>query len=164
MSCRTGLGIMEKPLWLKRLTISVISILPMTQTPENDIEQLRERIKELEHNDEIFARRSNTLLDEILITDERLDRISERLDRTAAQSQENTQAISQLNDQLEQLADRFDEMVNNQIGLQETVSQLTVFWTGLAHQAEADRAVMRQILEYLRNQYPGNGSGSSNPG
>jgi predicted transcriptional regulator len=102
----------------------------------------------------IFARRSNTLLDEILITDERLDRIAERLDRTDSQ--------------LEILADRFDRMVEGQIALQETVSQLAMLWTGLAHQvegqasqAEADRTLMRQILEYLRNQYPGNGSGSA---
>lgn len=128
----------------------------MTQTPGNsDIEELRERIKELEESDVIFARRSNTLLDEILITDERLDRIAERLERTDTQ--------------LVQLADRFDQMVNGQIALQETVNQLAMLWTGLAHQvegqanqAEADRAVMRSILEYLRNRYPGNGSGSPN--
>lgn len=125
----------------------------MTQTPGNsDIEELRERIKELEESDVIFARRSNTLLDEILITDERLDRIAERLERTDTQ--------------LVQLADRFDQMVNGQIALQQTVNQLAMLWTGLAHQvegqtnqAEADRAVMRSILEYLRNRYPGNGSG-----
>lgn len=127
----------------------------MTEPRNSDIEELRERIKELEESDVIFARRSNTLLDEILITDERLDRIAERLERTDTQ--------------LVQLADRFDQMVNGQIALQQTVNQLAMLWTGLAHQvegqanqAEADRAVMRSILEYLRNRYPGNGSGLSN--
>ena len=143
---------MEKPLYpsIERLDQKVYLHLSVTMTQSRDIEELRERIKELEQNDEIFARRSNTLLDEILITDERLD-------RTAAQVQENTQAISRLDEQLERLADRFDQMVNNQIALQGTVDQLSMLWTGLARQAEADRAVMRSILEYLQNQYPGNG-------
>lgn len=128
----------------------------MNQTPgNNDIEQLREQIKELEHNDEIFARRSNILLDQIIVIDERINRTDERIDRI-------TERLDRTDGQLELLADRFDEMVNGQIALQETVSQLAVLWTGLAHQAEADRAVMRQVLEYLRNQYPGNGSGSPN--
>lgn len=143
---------MEKPLYpsIERLDQKVYLHLSVTMTQSRDIEELRERIKELEQNDEIFARRSNTLLDEILITDERLD-------RTAAQVQENTQAISRLDEQLVQLAERFDQMVNNQIALQGTVDQLSMLWTGLARQAEADRAVMRSILEYLQNQYPGNG-------
>ncbi|HBB32373.1 MAG TPA: hypothetical protein DDZ80_08755 [Cyanobacteria bacterium UBA8803] len=97
----------------------------------------------------IFARRSNTLLDEILITNERLDRVAERLDQITEQQ-------NQTDKQLVLLAERFDQMVNSQIALQENVNQLTVLWTGLAHQAEQDRAVMRQILEYLRNRYPGN--------
>jgi predicted nuclease with TOPRIM domain len=126
----------------------------MTQTPgeADDIRRIREQLEGL---DEEFTRKSNILLDQIIVLDERMERADERLERIS-ERQERTDAM------LEQLADRFDQMVNNQITMQANIEQLNVFMTGFAYQAEADRAVMRQILEYLRNRYPGNGSGSPN--
>lgn len=146
---------MEKPLYgqIERLDLKSLPNLSVTMTQSRDIEELRERIKELEQNDEIFARRSNTLLDEILITDERLD-------RTAAQVQENTQAINRLDEQLERLADRFDELANGQLRMQEAISQLTILATGFARQAEADRVEIRRIWQYLLEQKPNGREGS----
>jgi hypothetical protein len=40
------------------------------------------------------------------------------------------------------------------------IAQLTVSVQQLVVNANADRAVMLQILQFLQNQYPGNGKGS----
>jgi len=111
----------------------------MSSTPT--IEELRQRIDSVEAE---FGSRTNLLLDQMIVTGEKLDRLTDR--------------VSRMDEQLEILADRVDYLATGQINLQSSVSQLTVLMTGFAHQAEADRAVMRSILEYLRNRYPGNGS------
>lgn len=115
----------------------------MTETPReaNDIRQIREQLGGL---DEEFTRKSNILLDQIIVLDERMDRADERLDRIDAL--------------LERLAERFDQMVNNQITMQAHMEQLNVFMVGFARQAETDRQIFqaetRRIWEYLLSQQP----------
>ena len=67
------------------------------------------------------------------VADELHHQTNERIDRLAVQIDRNALAIAQL-------ALSVQQMVTN---------------------ANADRAVMLEILQYLRNQYPGNGQGGS---
>lgn len=110
------------------------------------IRRIREQLEGL---DEEFTRKTNILLDQIIVLDERMERADERLERIS-ERQERTDAM------LEQLADRFDQMVNNQITMQANIEQLNVFMTGFAHQAETDRQIfqaeIRRIWEYLLQQ------------
>ncbi len=129
---------------------------------DQQIAELRSRIAELEERDEDFARRSNLLLDEILVTREQIA--------------ENAKAIAQGRRDIDQLADRMGELAQsvselrqNQQLLTFTISQVAESMTILrqtqqafVEQAVADRqsfqAEIRRIWEYLLSQHP-NGRG-----
>ncbi len=115
----------------------------MTQTPEspNNFEsdsyrELRQRLEELDDATVVRALAVMDIADElhrrsIEHADELHRQSNERIDRIAIQIDRNALAIGQLSLSIQQL-------VNN---------------------ANADRAVMLEILQYLRNQHPGNGRG-----
>lgn len=121
------------------------------------------------------------------MTAERLDRIEGILDGLAQSAQEHTRDIDLLSERIGELAqsvselkqsvselkeDRdvvwqlFDRVADGMIQFQaqqaasrEAIDRLTETMTQSQAQATADRAVMLEILQYLRNQYPGNGQG-----
>jgi chromosome segregation ATPase len=140
---------------------------------EAEINELRSRIIELEQSDEIFARRANLLLDEILLTRDQVG--------------ENAKAIGESRRDIDQLAQRMGELAQSVSELREGQQLLTVTVTQLAEsmtilrqtqqitvdrfvetfvrfseQAEAERqsfqAETRRIWEYLLSQNP-NGRG-----
>ncbi|MCA1991882.1 MAG: hypothetical protein LDL41_07530 [Coleofasciculus sp. S288] len=100
---------------------------------DQEISELRERINEVEDD---FSRRANLLLDEILL-------LRDETERNARATEQNTRAIGELTERINQVDGQIEDLT-------ESVQQLT-------QNANADRAIMLQILEYLRNQYPGNG-------
>lgn len=119
------------------------------------------------------------------MTTDRLDRIEAILDGLAQSAQEHTRDVDTLSDRMGELAqsvselkqsvselkqDRdvvwqlFDRVADGMIQSQaqqtasrEAIDQLTETMLQFQAQAVADRAVMLEILQYLRNQYPGNG-------
>lgn len=119
------------------------------------------------------------------MTTDRLDRIEGILDGLAQSAQEHTRDVDTLSDRMGELAqsvselkqsvselkqDRdvvwqlFDRVADGMIQSQaqqtasrEAIDHLTETMLQFQAQAVADRAVMLEILQYLRNQYPGNG-------
>jgi predicted phage tail protein len=82
------------------------------------------------------------------------------------------QRLTELEDRLEEMddivaqrclavldvADELHRQVNDQVDrLALQIDQLTASVQQLVTNANADRAIMLQILQYLQNQYPGNG-------
>lgn len=129
---------------------------------EADITELRERIQQLETADADFARKSNVLLDEIVLS---RDQIAE-----------NTKAIAESRRDIDQLADRTGELAQSISELRQT-QQLLTFTVGqvaesvtilrqtqqaFVEQAVADRQAfqveIRRIWEYLL-QHSSNGRG-----
>ncbi len=82
----------------------------------------------LEGIDREFSRRTNILLDEIIVLTERLDRLTERVDR----------------------------LTENQQITQNLATQMGALTLQLARDSETDRAEIRRIWEYLLSQ-SGNG-------
>lgn len=142
---------------------------------QDEINELRSRIAELEKSDADFVRKSNLLLDEILLN---RDSIAE-----------NTKAIAESRRDIDQLADRTGELAQSISELRQT-QQLLAFTVGqvlesitilrqtqqtttdrfvetftrFQEQAVADRqafqAEIRRIWEYLLQQNP-NGRGGN---
>ena len=63
---------------------------------EQQIAEMRSRIAELEERDEDFARRSNLLLDEILVTREQADLNTKAIENLVRVSAEGRRDIDQL--------------------------------------------------------------------
>jgi hypothetical protein len=110
----------------------------------NSSESLEQRLAAIEVRiqgmDDEFSRRTNLLLDEILVAEQQraeMDRrLTERLDRLAASQQ---------------------LLAENQQALQATLSQTTTFMVQLARVATENQAEIRRIWEYLLRQ-SGNGN------
>jgi chromosome segregation ATPase len=130
---------------------------------------MRSRIAELEKSDADFARKSNLLLDEILLTRDQINQNSRQIDQ-------NSQAIAESRRDIDQLADRTGELAQSIIELRQNV-QLVVFTvsqvtesisilrqtqTSFVEQAIADRqsfqTEIQRIWEYLLSTRP-NGRG-----
>ncbi|MBW4549220.1 MAG: hypothetical protein KME25_33165 [Symplocastrum torsivum CPER-KK1] len=129
---------------------------------EQEIAELRSRIIELEQSDEIFARRANLLLDEIMLTRDQIG--------------ENAKAISESRRDIDQLASRMGELAlsvselrqNQQLltftvtQVLESISILRQTQTSFVEQAIADRqsfqTEIQRIWEYLMTTRP-NGRG-----
>jgi methyl-accepting chemotaxis protein len=106
----------------------------MSDGGDRAIEQrLTELEARLEEMDDIVAQRCLAVLD---VADELHRQINDRVDRLALQIDRNALAIAQNNLAIGQLTASVQQLVTN---------------------ANADRAIMLQILQYLQNQYPGNG-------
>jgi hypothetical protein len=108
----------------------------MSETPENEsLRQLRQRLEEI---DDAVVVRVLAVLD---AAGELHRQSNERIDRLANQIDRNALAIAQNAIAIDRLASRFDAFVT---------------------QAEADRAVMLQLLRVMAGQQPnGKGEGES---
>jgi uncharacterized protein YhaN len=112
---------------------------------EERLAQIEARVQGM---DDEFSRRTNILLDEILVLTQDLDRLTQRVDC---------------------LTERVDRLVENQQNTQATVAQLATLMVQLARDAEADRATIRdnqveirRIWEYLLGQSGNGRRGASN--
>lgn len=88
-----------------------------------------------------------------------IDQLSERIGQLA-------QSISSLRESQVETKFSVDRLIDTFVRFQEEgmndrarISHLEQVASDFIQNAEADRAIMLQILEYLRNQYPGNGRG-----
>jgi len=136
---------------------------------EQEITLMRSRIAELEARDEDFARRSNLLLDEILLTRDGADKNTVAIENLVRASSESRRDIDQLATQMGELAQSVSELRQNQQLLTFTVTQvaesITILrqtQTSFVEQAIADRqsfqTEIQRIWEYLMTARP-NGRG-----
>jgi chromosome segregation ATPase len=136
---------------------------------EQQIAEMRSRIAELEERDEDFARRSNLLLDEILVTREQADKNTKAIENLVRVSAEGRRDIDQLATRMGELAQSVSELRQNQQLLTFTISQVAESMTILrqtqqafVEQAIADRqsfqTEIQRIWEYLLSTRP-NGRG-----
>lgn len=136
---------------------------------EQEIVELRSRIAEIEERDEDFARRSNLLLDEIMLTREQADKNTRAIDNLVQVSAEGRRDIDQLATRMGELAQSVSELRQNQQLLTFTITQVAESMTILrqtqasfVEQAIADRqsfqAEIQRIWEYLMTTRP-NGRG-----
>lgn len=144
---------------------------------DDQINELRLRIEELETQDADFARRSNLLLDEILLTRDQVDSNARSIDSLTQVTSENRRDIDQLAQRTGELAQSISELRQSQQILTfavsqvaESVSILRQTQQGFVEQAVADRrqmlenqAEIRRIWEYLLSQHP-NGRGGQSEG
>ncbi|HBB30731.1 MAG TPA: hypothetical protein DDZ80_04040 [Cyanobacteria bacterium UBA8803] len=142
---------------------------------EAQLQELRSRISQLEENDRDFARKSNLLLDKIVLT---RDQIGENAKAIA----ESRRDIDYLATRMGELAQSVSELRQNQQLLTFTITQVAESLTILrqTQQATTDRFVetfmrfqeqatlerqsfqteIERIWEYLLSQHP-NGKGSN---
>ncbi len=143
---------------------------------ETEIAELRSRIAELEEGDEDFARKSNLLLDEILLTREQADKNTVAIENLVQVTSESRRDIDQLATRMGELAQSVSELRQNQQLLTFTVTQVAESITILrqsqqtfvetfarfTEQAALDRqsfqAEIQRIWEYLLSTRP-NGRG-----
>lgn len=135
----------------------------------SEIAELRSRIAELEERDEDFARKSNLLLDEILLTRDQADKNTVAIENLIRASSESRRDIDQLATRMGELAQLVSELRQNQQLLTFTVTQiaesisiLRQTQTSFVEQAIADRqsfqTEIQRIWEYLMTTRP-NGRG-----
>ena len=91
------------------------------------------------------------------MTTERLDRIEGILDGLAQSAQEHTRDIDVLSERIGELAQSVSELKQDRDAVWTLFDRVADGMLQFQAQAVADRAVMLEILQYLRNQYPGNG-------
>ena len=120
--------------------------------------EIRQRIQELEASDQDFAKKANTLLDEIIVNDQAIESLTRNLNEFIAESRRDREADRERIAFNEMRLDVFRERILMQ---DERFNTLQENIDRNIQQAEADRAVMSEILQYLRNQYPGNGKGGT---
>ncbi len=145
---------------------------------EADIQEMRSRIAELEQSDADFARKSNLLLDEIIVN---RDSIAENtkaiaesrrdIDQLAARTGELAQSISELRQTQQLLAFTVGQVLESMTILrqtqQTTTDRFVETFTRFQEQAVADRqafqAEIQRIWEYLTTTRP-NGRGEQGGG
>lgn len=138
---------------------------------EADIQEMRSRIAELEKSDADFARKSNLLLDEILLTRDQINQNSRQIDQNSRAIAESRRDIDQLATRTGELAQSISELRQNVQLVAFTVSQVSESMTILrqtqqafVEQAVADRqafqAEIQRIWEYLMTTRP-NGRGDA---
>jgi len=104
--------------------------------------EIRQRIQELEASDHDFAKKANTLLDEIIVNDQAIDSLTRNLNDFITESRRDREADR------ERIT--FNEM------------RLDVFQERILLQDERFNTMQQnieRILLHLENQYPGNGKG-----
>jgi chromosome segregation ATPase len=102
---------------------------------EQEITEMRSRIAELEERDADFARKSNLLLDEILLTRDQVE--------------ENTRAIAESRRDIDQLAQRTGELAQSISELRQN-QQLLTFTVG---QLAESMAVLRQVQQTTTDSF-----------
>ncbi len=120
-----------------------------TNSLQEQITNLRERVSQ---NETEFGKRTNIMLDEMLVVQQNLSSITEKIER---------------------LTEKVDLMAYGQLQLQNTVTDLSGIITDLSglvtelvrhdrsasRQREEDRAEIRRIWEYLQLQQRNQGNG-----
>ncbi len=106
-----------------------------TNSLQEQITALRERVSQDETE---FGKRTNILLDEMLVTQQNLDRLTERVDALADGQRQMLATITNLSGFMLELAQRDRE---------------------LAERGAEDRAEIRRIWEYLQLQQRNQGNG-----
>ena len=152
---------------------------------EEQIAEIRQRIQEIEDQD--FAREANTLLDEIIANDQAQENLTRNLNEFIAESRRDREAdreriafnemrldvfrerilmqderFNTIQQNIDRNTQNIDRNTRDIADLQLIATQVLQAQQISVQQAEADRAVMAEILQYLRNQYPGNGKGGTN--
>ena len=137
---------------------------------EEEIALMRSRIAALEQGDADFARRSNLLLDEILLTREQADANTRAIDNLLQVSAQSRRDIDQLADRIGDLAQEASQFRQelrelNQArreDIQVMVSIVDSLSTSVriaVEQSQASLAASQRIWEYLLRQNP-NGHGT----
>lgn len=140
---------------------------------DEQLQEMRSRIAELEERDADFARKSNLLLDEILLTrdqaEENAKAITESrrdIDQLAQRTGELAQSISELRESVEAVNQARREDIQVMVNTVDTLSasirdlresQLVIIQQGAADHA-AWQAEIQRIWEYLMTTRP-NGRG-----
>ncbi len=113
-----------------------------TNSLQEQITNLRERVSQ---NETEFGKRTNIMLDEMLVVQQNLSSITEKIER---------------------LTERVDLMAYGQLQLQNTITDLSGLIMELvrrdmeaSRQREEDRAEIRRIWEYLQLQQRNQGNG-----
>src|SRR4028119_445310 len=147
---------------------------------EQEITEMRSRIAELEERDADFARKSNLLLDEILLTRDQADSNTRTIDNLLQASAEGRRDIDQLAKRTGELAQSISElresieavnqarrediqvMVNTVDTLSASIRDLREIQLVMIQQSTVDRtawqAEIQRIWEYLTTTRP-NGRG-----
>ena len=147
---------------------------------ETDIQEMRSRIAELEKGDADFARKSNLLLDEILLTRDQADSNTRAIENLLQASAEGRRDIDQLADRMGELATEVSSlrqsieavnqgrrediqiMINTVDTLSASIRDLRESQLLMIQQGAADRtawqAEIQRIWEYLMTTRP-NGRG-----
>ncbi len=113
-----------------------------TNSIQEQISNLRERVSQVETE---FGKRSNILLDEMLVTQQNLDRLTERVDLLADGQRQMLATITDLSGLMMQLAQHNIELAQRD--------------RELAERGAEDRAEIRRIWEYLQLQQRNQGNG-----
>ncbi len=109
---------------------------------EADIQEMRSRIAELEKSDVDFARKSNLLLDEILLTRDQADSNARAIENFLQASAEGRRDI-------DQLADRMGELATEVSDLRQATSELRESVEVVNQARREDIQVMVNIVDTL---------------
>ena len=137
---------------------------------EEQIAELRSRIAELEKGDADFARKSNILLDNILLNGEQIEKNTTAIDRYAQAAAESRRDIDQLAERIGDLAQEASQFrqelrESNQARREDIqvmvsiVDSLSASVRIAVEQSQASLAASQRIWEYLLRQNP-NGHGT----
>lgn len=111
----------------------------MTNSNGNSIEErLNEIHSRVDGMDREFSRRTNIILDEVLVLTQQMESLTGQVDQL-------TTEVNRLTLRVNQLTERVDRLTENQEVTQGNVNQLTTLMVQFAHNAEADRAIIRGI-------------------
>jgi methyl-accepting chemotaxis protein len=136
---------------------------------EEQIAELRSRIAELEKGDADFARKSNILLDNILLNGEQIEKNTTAIDRYAQAAAESRRDIDQLAERigdLAQEASQFRQELRESIEsanqarrediqvMVNIVDSLSASVRIAVEQSQASLAESQRIWEYLLRQSP----------
>ena len=121
--------------------------------PSNLFEERLESLRsQVERVDTEFGRRCNILLDEIVVLTDDLNSLGRKVDRLAIGQQQLQEGQQHLQNGQQQLQEGQQQM-------QLALANLSTVMVQMARNAEADRAEIRRIWEYLETQQRTQGNG-----
>jgi len=116
----------------------------MTNSNGNPIEQqLTEIQSRVEGMDREFSRRTNIILDEVLVLTQQMEALTGQVDQL-------TGRVDQLTTQVDRLTRRVDRLAETQEVAQANISQLAMLMVDFVQNAEADRTQMREMQVDIR--------------
>jgi methyl-accepting chemotaxis protein len=111
----------------------------MTNSNGNPIEQrLSEIQSRVEGMDREFSRRTNIILDEVLV-------LTQQMESLTGSVEQLTTEVNRLTLRVNQVTERVDQLTENQEVTQANVNQLVDLMVQFAQNAEADRSIIRGI-------------------